>query len=240
MENISKERIKGLKEFERNIGIRFKDIHLLDQALTHSSYAHEIYSNEYHNEKLELLGDSVLSFVITDYLFRNVKKLGEGYLSYIKGYIVSESVLFTVAKEISLNEYILLGRGEKHSDGRNKVSLIADAMEALIGAYYFDSGITKVKNFILKYWKKLVKEAELNLEQVKDWKSRFQEMAQKFYKKNPEYFVINEKGPDHKKVFEIGVKIGDNVMGKGMGFSKKEAEKDAAKEAMEKLKEIEN
>ncbi len=229
---MDEKREKQLKELQEELNIKFKNIHLLEQALTHSSYAHEVYHNEQHNEKLELLGDAVLSFIITEFLYKRYLTFDEGYLSHMKSYIISESILFKISQKMKLSKYLLLGKGEEKSGGRNKISLLSDTLEALIGAYYIDSGIIKTRDFVLRYFAPFINEAEENIESIKDWKSRFQEIAQKLFRLNPEYFVIKEEGPDHRKIFEIGVKVGDKVYGKGVGLNKKEAEKEAAKDAM--------
>ncbi len=229
---MDKKRERELLELQNKLGIKFKKNYLLDQALTHTSYAHEVYHNEHHNEKLELLGDAVLSFIITEFLYKKYLKFSEGFLAHMKSYVISEPILFKVAKKMTLNKYLLLGKGEEKSGGRNRASLLADALEALIGAYLIDSGVTKTRQFVLKYFEPFIHKAEENIEEIKDWKSRFQEIAQRLFKVNPEYFVIKEEGPDHRKIFEIGVRIGEKIYGKGIGFNKKEAEKEAAKDAM--------
>ncbi|MBN1898958.1 MAG: ribonuclease III [Spirochaetes bacterium] len=228
-------RKKQLKELQSKLKVKFKKTELLNLSLTHSSYAHEIYHNEDHNEKLELLGDAVLSFVITEYLYRKYRDSSESFLAHLKSFIISEPFLFKVAKKMALNKYILLGRGEEKSGGRNKSSVLADSLEGLIGAVFMDAGIVRSKRFILKYFEPFIKEFKKNIEDIKDWKSRFQEIAQKLFKLNPEYFIIKEEGPDHRKQFQIAVKVGNRIFGKGTGFNKKEAEKQAAEDAMRHL-----
>ena len=227
------ERIKKLKEFQKKTKIKFKNLSLLNQALTHSSYSYEKLDRPEHNERLEFLGDAVLSLLIVEYLYENYKNLYEGKLSQIKAFIISENVLSSIAKKLGIQDYLLLGKGEENSGGREKSSIISGALEAIIGAYYIDSGIKKVRKFVVDNFLDFLKNIEDNLDKIKDWKTKFQELIQKRLKQNPDYVLILEKGPDHKKVFQVGVKVGDKIIGIGEGFSKKEAEQNAAENAFQ-------
>ncbi|MBU1075666.1 MAG: ribonuclease III [Spirochaetes bacterium] len=229
---IDKNRKKELYNFFKILKIRFKDIGLLNKALTHSSYAHEMYSNEEHNEKFEFLGDSLLSMLIVEYLFLNYKTLREGDLSKLKSYIVSEEVLYSIAGNIELNKFLLLGKGEEITGGREKRSLISDALEGVIGAYYIDSGLKKCRALILRLFKEVI-EHNITSDNIFDHKSELQKKIQKKYKSNPEYYLIEEDGPDHKKIFKVGVRLNSKVLGVGKGKNKRVAEKEAAKKALE-------
>ena len=234
---IVKERKKDLHEFQKILKIRFKNLNLLNQGLTHSSYAHETYNNEEHNEKFEFLGDSILSMFTVEYLFFKYTELREGDLSKLKSYIVSEEVLYNVSKKIDLNKYLLLGRGEERTGGRMKKSLISDALEAIIGAYYIDSGLKKSKKLILKIFFDVIKDYN-GFPSILDYKSELQKDIQKVHKKNPEYYLIKTTGPDHEKTFKVGVRVNKKVLGIGEGYNKQSAEKEAAKDAIKSLREL--
>lgn len=230
---LTSERKKELKLFLKNINVSFKDLKLLNLSLSHKSYINEINGKE-NNEKLEFLGDSVIGLVITEYLYKSYPSLTEGELARIKSFIVSEDLLSKLAKEIHLNRYILIGKGEELSGGRHKKAILADTYEAFLGAYYLDSNLSKVRKFILKHF---IKEIDLVIagKHEKDYKTLLQEFCQKKYKVCPVYRLYNEEGPEHDKTFFVNVFINDNIIGKGFGKSKKEAEKEAAKNAFLKL-----
>lgn len=231
--NISSERKRSLKKFLKNIGASFKNLELLDLSLSHKSYVNEINKNE-NNEKLEFLGDSILGFVITEYLYKTYPSLTEGELAKIKSFIVSENLLSNLAKNIKIDKYLLIGKGEELSGGRNKKTILSDTYESFLGAYYLDSNLTKVKKFILKYF---VKEIELVIsgKHEKDYKTLLQEFCQKKYKICPSYKMLKEEGPEHDKTFFVNVSLNEKIIGKGIGKSKKEAEKNAAKNAYLRL-----
>lgn len=228
------EKIAALQE---SIGYSFKDPQLLMEALTHSSYANEIkHKKVVHNERLEFLGDSVLSIVISDYIFHKYKHLPEGELTKVRANVVCESSLAIRGREMNLGEYLTLGRGEELSGGRQRVSILADAFEALIGALYLDGGLEVARTFILSQLEGMVESASQgNL--FKDFKTHLQELIQSRSTERITYRVVTEKGPDHDKLFEIEVALGGQVLGTGIGKSKKEAEQRAAQEAIEKIKE---
>lgn len=217
-----------MTEFEKKIGYEFNNIALLDRALTHSSYAHERGTGK-DNERLEFLGDSVLGFITAEYLFENYKNEPEGELTKKRAYAVCEKTLFEYAKEIGLGNRLLLGHGEEHTGGRNRPSVVSDAFEALIAAIYLDGGIEAAKKFVLPF----VAEATKTKPEFKDYKSMLQEVLQQNPDEKFEYIVVGESGPDHDKRFEVEVHLNSNVIGKGVGTSKKRAEQEAAKDALE-------
>ena len=220
----------GIVEFEAIIGYEFKDKDLLRIALTHSSYANE-NKMPYNNERLEFLGDSVLGFVTAEYLFSQFKSRPEGELTKLRAAVVCEKSLFKFAEKISLGEHIFMGKGEEHSGGRNRPSIVSDAFEAVIAAMYIDGGMDAVRPYILEFIKDAVKR-EANF---KDNKSLLQEEIQKNKGNTLVYEEIGESGPDHEKVFTFVVKLNGNIIGKGEGKSKKEAEQAAAGDALLKL-----
>ena len=221
----------GIAEFEAVIGYEFKDKELIRTALTHSSYANE-NKMPYNNERLEFLGDSVLGFVTAEYLFTEFKSRPEGELTKLRAAVVCEKSLFKFAEKIALGEHIFMGKGEEHSGGRNRPSIVSDAFEAVIAAMYIDGGIDAVRPYILRFIKDAVKR-EANF---KDNKSLLQEEIQKNKGNTLVYEEIGESGPDHEKVFSFVVKLNGNVIGEGEGKSKKEAEQAAAGDALLKLK----
>jgi len=217
------------KRFEEQIGISFKDKRLLKQALTHRSYAN-VHAIKEDNERLEFLGDSILDLVISDYLYERYPDLDEGGLSRMKSALVNRNTLYLWGKTIGLQEFVLLSREEESAGGREKASIIANAFEALIAAIYRDQGYMSTKYFIIG----MISQQE-EIERL-DFKSLLQEVVQKKYKILPEYSIRDESGPDHKKIFEIEVKVKSRTYGKGVGKSKKDAQQQAAREALGKMK----
>lgn len=224
---ISGERRRELQLFEKHAGIRFRKLDFLNLAFCHRSYANESDDDIDNNEKLEFLGDSVLGLVVSEYLFKSLPEKAEGDLARIKSFVVSEDSLETIAKLLKVDNYILIGKGEEYSGGRNKKAILADAMEAIIGAYYLDSGFKSAKQFILKY---IIPEINKVLENKhkKDYKTLLQEHVQKKYKTYPKYNLVKRTGPDHDKTFWIEVQINDMRFGPGEGKNKKVAEQNAA------------
>ena len=220
----------GIAEFESVIGYEFKDKELLKIALTHSSYANE-NKMPVNNERLEFLGDSVLGFVTAEYLFSEFKGRPEGELTKLRAAVVCEKSLFRFAEKISLGQYIFMGKGEEHSGGRNRPSIVSDAFEAVIAAMYIDGGFDAVRPYIHGFIKDAVKR-EANF---KDNKSLLQEEIQKNKGNTLVYEEIGESGPDHEKVFSFVVKLNGKVLAEGQGKSKKEAEQAAAGDALLKL-----
>ena len=218
--------------FCKNVGIKFKNLELLDQAFYHRSIQNEIH-NVKSNERLEFLGDSVLGFATASYLYKNFDN-PEGELAKIKSAVVSEKTLASIAKKIGIDKLLVLGKGEKLSGGSEKPALLADCMEAIIGAYYLDSGYENAEKYVLSF---IVPEIELICKEgMKDYKTLLQEEVQKKYKSFPKYEVIKKSGPDHNQTFEIVVQINDFVLGPEKGKSKKEAEQKVAKKALDFLK----
>ncbi len=216
--------------FEEKIGYSFKNKKLLENALTHSSYANE-NKIPADNERLEFLGDSVLGFVTAEYLFSEFKSRHEGELTKLRAAVVCEKSLFKFAEKISLGDYILMGRGEEHTGGRNRPSIVSDAFEAVIAAMYLDGGIDAVKPYILDFIKDAVKREA----SFKDNKSLLQEKIQEQKGNTLSYEEVGESGPDHEKQFSFVVKLNGEIVGEGQGRSKKEAEQAAAGDALTRL-----
>jgi ribonuclease III len=228
-----------LGPLEERISYHFSDLGLLEHALTHRSRAHEDASGGViDNESLEFLGDAVLGFVIADLLFTQFPTHSEGYKSKVKAGIVSSAALARLAEDIDLGRYVLLGRGEEKTGGRQKHAILADSFEALIAAIYLDGGIDPARDFILSRLAPLViaagdRAAEATF--TEDWKSALQEWLQSAGRGLPVYRLASAEGPDHRKRFDIEVMVGGVVVGRAMGRSKKDAEQQAAKEALAKL-----
>lgn len=215
-------------ELEQRIGYRFKDQALLSEALCHSSYANEKRTLNC-NERLEFLGDSVLSIVVSNHLFRNCKHLPEGALTKIRASLVCEKSLFEWAKELRLGDYLLLGHGEDASGGRERPSILSDAFEAVIAAMFLDGGMEVVTPYILRF---LPAKFDRPSDVFTDYKTVLQEVIQQNPEEHIEYVLVGEEGPDHNKQFKIEVRLNSNVIGRGAGRSKKIAEQMAAKEAL--------
>jgi ribonuclease-3 len=222
------------------LNYRFSNPALLTEALTHKSHVHERKGLERkHNERLEFLGDAVLSLIISDHLAKLYPRLSEGALSKLKAKLVSESSLATAARRLSLGSRLKLGRGEELSKGREKASLLADALEAVIAAIYLDGGLEASRNFTLEVLEEELRQIES--QQAKpggdDYKTRLQEWCQHRYDCLPRYVTVRESGPDHHKMFEVEVQVNGKVVGTGHGHSKKEAEQLAAQQALEQAHE---
>lgn len=226
---------KDFKKFAENIGVDFDDMGLLEMACTHRSYLNENRgAGLEHNERLEFLGDAVLELVVTSFLFRKYPKKAEGELTAFRSALVNTVSLTKVAESINLNEFILLSRGEAKDLGRARSVILANAVEALIGAVYLDRGYNAAANFISNHLLNTI-----DIEEIvknKSWldaKSRFQERAQEKAGVTPSYRTLKESGPDHDKQFTLGVFIGDVQIATGTGPSKQEAEQKAAEKALE-------
>ena len=227
---------KNSKDLIKKIGYEFKNKKYLEEALTHRSYSNEAEkTRRFNNEKLEFLGDAILNLITTEYIYDLYGKKTEGELAKLKSQIISEPVFSTIASDIKLGEYLYLSNGEIMSGGRNRRSILGDAFEALIGAIFKDSDYYTAKNVALKFLLGKINKLE-EIEGTGDYKTVLQEFVQGKYKKMPEYKLLRTKGPDHNKVFEICVRWNDKIYGIGTGTSKKDAEKHAALEAVEKLK----
>lgn len=220
---------KMFESFEKIIGYKFKKISYLETALTHSSYANEKQLARDCNERLEFLGDSVLGVITADYFYHNLGHLPEGEMTKRRAACVCEKSLYGFAKEIDLGKYILLGKGEEHTGGRNRPSILADAFEAVIAAIYLDGGIKEAEKFVLRF----IKKAANNQPTFNDYKTALQEIIQKNPDEHLTYVLVGESGPDHDKRFEAEVHLNSNVIGSGIGISKKAAEQAAAKKALE-------
>lgn len=226
----------NLKTFEKIIGYEFKNIALLRESLTHASFLNE--ANENHGdcyERLEFLGDSVLQITVSDYLYTNYPSLSEGKMSQIRSVVVCEEGLFDIAKEFNLGKYIFLSHGEEMSGGREKASILSDALEAVIAAIYLDSDFGVAKNFIIKHFEKYILSAVENKKSEQDYKSRLQEFAMAKGLK-VSYDIIGQKGPDHDKTYTAKVTLSNGAYAVGDGSGKKKAEQHAAKILFEKLK----
>ena len=221
---------KSIQQLQDTLGYKFHNPVFLEVALTHSSYANEVKHQLKYNERQEFLGDAVLSIIVSDYLFNNYT-VPEGELTKLRAAIVCEKSLDVMANKIHLGEYLRLGRGEEMTGGRTRPSIIADAFEALIAAIYLDSGIESARAFVLPFVTEML-EHEDSLS-FKDYKTILQEIIQQNPEEKLVYKLVGEKGPDHDKRFVVDVMLNSNVIGKGEGRSKKNAEQMAAKEALE-------
>lgn len=219
-------------ELEDKIGYHFKNKELLREALTHSSYANERKSKHIkYNERLEFLGDAVLSVVVSDYIFKHCPELPEGELTKLRASLVCERSLFDFAKQIDLGSFLALSRGERHNGGAERPSIVSDAFEALIAAIYIDGGMEPAAKHILNFVIPAIKSTKKK--PVKDYKTTLQEIIQKNPGERLEYVPVSESGPDHNKHFVFEVHLNSNIIGRGGGRSKKEAEQQAAREALE-------
>ncbi len=218
-----------LAAFEKKTRLKFQNSQLLEEAFTHKSYAIE-KGRSTNNERLEFLGDSIISAVVAHYLFKRFPNVDEGQLSKIKSQIVSRTSLSQWGDNLNLGQYLFLSQGEEATGGRKRESLLGNVYEALVGALFLDQGFSRAQRFIMRHLAKKKRIVET------DFKSRLQELVQKKYKTPPSYNVIKEEGPDHAKIFTLDVKIGKKMLGSGAGRSKKEAEQAAAKEALKKMR----
>ena len=221
-----------MTDLQNKIGYQFKNPALLNEALTHSSYANEHKSQHIkYNERLEFLGDSVLSIVVSDYIYKNCPELPEGELTKLRASLVCEKSLYEFAKKIDLGKYLILSKGERNNGGAERPSILSDAFEALIAAIYIDGGIAPASKHILNFVIPAIKNSKKK--KINDYKTTLQEIIQKNPGEKLEYVLVRESGPDHNKHFVVEVHLNSNVIGKGGGRSKKEAEQQAAREALE-------
>ena len=220
-----------MKELQESIGYSFHNPELLTEAMTHSSYAHEQHKGMKYNERLEFLGDAVLSIVVSDYIYKHCPELPEGELTKLRASLVCEKSLFDFAKQIDLGSYLRLSNGERRNGGARRPSIVSDAFEALIAAIYLDGGMEAARKHILRF---VIPEIEQHKNHsFKDYKTAVQEIIQKNPGEKLEYRLVGSSGPDHDKHFKVEVCLNSNVIGKGGGRSKKEAEQQAAREALE-------
>lgn len=218
---------------EECLSLEFKDKHLLFQALSHRSYSFEKELPE-TNEKLEFLGDSVLNLTVTEYIYHKFPSLNEGDLAKLRANVVNANFLAEIAQKLHVGECLLMGKGAEQTGGRTRVSILGDALEAIIGALYLDQGMDAAKNFILRNFKDLIDE-RASLGEFGDPKTRLQELVMARYGNIPRYRTVDEFGPVHDRNFVVKVYINDEVWGRGVGKSKKKAEQEAAKEALLKF-----
>ncbi len=220
-----------MEELEKNIGYKFKNKNLLKKALTHTSYAYE--KGIESNEKLEFLGDSILEFISSIYLFKNYHQLKEGEMTKVRASVVCEKSLYKIAQLHNFSDFLYLGNSENKSREEVRPAILADSMEAVIAAIYLDGGIEEAQKFIIKNLKQEIENASHNVGQ-KDYKTVLQEKLQIHGNVEIKYIIINEKGPDHDKSFEAEVKCNGKTLAIGEGKSKKSAEMEAARKALEK------
>ena len=220
-----------MKELEKIIGYRFKNSEILKTALAHSSYANESRCQSY--ERLEFLGDSVLSIIISEYLYAQMKSISEGELSRIRASLVCEESLASLAKDLGFGKFILLGNGEEKAGSRDRNSILCDVFEAILAAIYLDSGMEEAKEYVFRIMSEKL-QCDLYNKSIKDYKSRLQEKVQKVYhdKSKIVYTITKESGPEHMKNFYVDLIINGKKVSSGVGMSKKEAEQKAAKAAL--------
>ena len=219
-----------MKKLEEKIGYTFRNKKLLERALSHSSYANEMRLPEGSNERLEFLGDAVLSIVVSDYIFKHFSHLPEGELTKLRASLVCEKSLHGFSLQIGLGQYLLLGKGEQQNGGRERPSILADAFEALLAAVYLDGGMEQARRLVLQFVKE---ELQVGAEAFKDYKTALQEIIQQNPEELLQYVLVDESGPDHDKSFTVEVRLNSNVIGVGAGHSKKAAEQAAAGQALE-------
>jgi ribonuclease-3 len=222
-------------ELEKSLDYMFQNKTLLQEALTHKSYSHENPQRApVCNERLEFLGDSVLGFVVVEYLFLSKNQMSESVMSKTKSYLVQESILSEIARSLSLGRYLMLGKGEETTGGRKKRSLLADAVEAILGAVYLDGGYRKVRKLILKLFKEKI-DSVISSGEFHDFKSELQERSQLLFSTIPEYRLIKQEGKEHDRIFTVAVYVSGEKLSIGCGRNKKQAETIAAREALKKL-----
>lgn len=224
-----------IADLQKKLGITFKQPALLEQALVHSSYTNE--NPAYvagHNERLEFLGDAVLDFIVADKLYQDLPDLAEGEMTRLRAALVRRDTLARVARSIGLGDFLYMGKGEEASGGRNKTPNLAGVLEALIAAVYLDRGTPTTRKMVSRLlaeeWTEVVRQG-----MGADYKSKLQELSQSRFQMTPTYHLVAEAGPDHDKRFTVEVKVDDRVLGKGNGKSKKLAETEAARTALERL-----
>lgn len=224
--------MKNLSILEKNIGYKFKNVDLLKKALTHTSYAYE--NKVESNEKLEFLGDSILEFLSSKYIYNNYPNLKEGEMTKVRATVVCEESLYKIANKHNFSDFLYVGKSERMHQGNRKVAIMADSVEAVIAAMYFDSGLETVEKFIIENLKDEIKIASKNVG-MKDHKTVLQERLQINGNVDIKYDIIKEDGPDHDKTFTAEVKLNGKVLATGEGKTKKQAEMDAADKALKML-----
>lgn len=225
---------KKAEDLLRKLAWPVKNLLLYEDALTHSSYAHEA-DHCRHNERLEFLGDAVLELVVSEFLFKSYPEYLEGKLTQTRHNIVNEKSLGSLARQLNLGDYIRLGKGESTSGGAEKVSLLADALEALIGALFLDRGYAQASAQVITLFRPILEAIDAGRFPLADYKTMLQERSQSDMGKTPWYSIVSEVGPQHDKTFEAAVQLDEVIIGRGTGKTKKEAEQAAAKAAWEQL-----
>ena len=223
----------NFEKLQEILEYRFKNINLLKIALTHTSFAHEAGNSVKHNERMEFLGDTILNLSITDRIYNHIPEISEGNMSKIRATIICEECLFEAAIKLHYDEFIMLGKGEEKLGGNKKPSILSDAFEAVIAAIYLDSDFETAKDFVIRCLGEKTDKA-IGAVGQKDYKTKLQEILQSKSNEKITYKVISEKGPDHRKEYEVEVYLGNKVLGVGKGSSKKEAEQNAANTALKK------
>jgi ribonuclease III len=227
---------KDIVKLLKSQRINFKDPKLYIQALTHRSYLNERKENEENYQRLEFMGDAVLQLLITDYIYKNFQEMDEGSMSLLRSNLVRMETLAQLAKNIDLGEYILLGSGETKAKGQERPSLLSDVYEAFIAAIYLDAGIKSAERFVSNQYQRIIEEQGMEtFMELKDPKTRLQELVQADDKRALEYITLTTKGPANAPIFEVMVKLENMVLGIGQGPSKKLAEQAAAKDALSKM-----
>ncbi|UCD57323.1 MAG: ribonuclease III [Candidatus Hydrogenedentota bacterium] len=233
---IEPERRRALRKLEKPLHTRFRRLELLDQALSHSSFVNESSGQTLaHYEKLEFLGDAVLELVVSHELFHNYPTYYEGELTKLRAAVVSKATLAHVAKKIGIGSYIRLGKGEELGGGRKRNSLLADSMEAVIGAVYLDRGLKSAHEFVVRHFSEAIEHLDHDQHKM-DYKSILQEMTQSRFQTLPKYTVLSESGPPHERTYEVLLTINNEAYGNGRGRNKKEAQQNAARTALRKLR----
>ena len=215
---------------ESRLGYNFKNISLLKNALVHTSYANEVRNGISSNERLEFLGDSVLSLIVSDHIFNKFPNLPEGELTRLRASLVCEKALCSFARDLDLGHFLYLGKGEDKGGGRDRDSILADAFEAVLAAIYLDGGMEAAKKYVMRF---VLREIDSHIdENTKDYKTILQEIIQRNPEETVSYILTDSNGPDHDKSFTVEVHLNSNVIGEGTGKSKKQAEQMAAKQAL--------
>jgi ribonuclease III len=227
--------MKVLGDLEFELAYKFNDGQLLQQAITHSSHANERSTGHGDNEQLEFLGDAVLGFLVSDFLFRAHPGLTEGQLSKLKGFFVSAANLVKYAEQLDLGAYLQLGKGEEKTGGRTKQALLVDAFEAIIAAIYLDGGIEEARRVMLRFFEPQIEDVHESDRQLTDFKTELQEQLQARHLSRAEYILTSEDGPDHQKLFTVDVIVAGETLARGIGLTKKAAEQAAARQALHRV-----
>lgn len=233
-----RERMAQLQEFCEELGITMQRYELLNLALTHTSFAHETmhYPHNEHNERLEFLGDSVLSLIVSTYMYQHFPSFDEGKMTKLRAQVVCEASLYQCAKKMRIGDYLRMGHGELVSGGNMRPSILADAFEAVLGAYYLDQGFTAAQKYLLGLLEDEIKAVCRGLVMLGDYKSMLQEFLQQYSQSEVSYELLGFTGPEHNRIFTSGVFVDKEAYGKGSGRTKKESEQQAAKEALDRLR----